>query len=141
MKQALVIMTVVAVLSGLAGCCTTGGSCPFHKEGSVCPMKEKMLRHVVFFKFKESATPEQVKKVEAAFCALPKKISVVRSFEWGTDISPEKLSQGYTHCFLLAFSSEADRDAYLVHPEHKAFGSLVGPYVEKVCVVDFWSNK
>ena len=110
-------------------------------KGMTCPMKEKTLHHVVLFKFKDTATPEQVKNVEEAFRLLPQKISGVRGFEWGTDVSPEKLSQGFTHCFLLAFTSEADRDAYLVHPEHKAFGSLLSPYLDKVCVIDFWSHE
>ena len=140
MKTRWVMTGVLMVLLGLTGCCTLGKQCPAQK-GKICPLNEKTLRHVVFFKFKDSATPEQVKKVEEAFRALPQKISGVRDFEWGTNISPEKLNQGFTHCFLLAFTSEADRDAYLVHPEHKAFGSLVGPNVEKVCVVDFWSGK
>ena len=33
---------------------------------------------------------------------------------------------------------EADRDAYLPHPDHLALADLVKPYVEKVVVVDFW---
>jgi lysophospholipase L1-like esterase len=32
-----------------------------------------------------------------------------------------------------------DRDAYLPHPAHEEFVSLVKPHVEKVCVVDYWS--
>jgi hypothetical protein len=99
---------------------------------------EPVLRHVVIFKFKESATPAQIKQVEDAFRALPGKIKQVKSFEWGTNVSPENLAQGYTHCFLLTFSSDKDRDAYLVDPAHKAFGQLLGPYLDKAFVVDFW---
>ena len=35
---------------------------------------EKQLRHVVLFKFKESATPANIHAVEEAFAALPAKI-------------------------------------------------------------------
>ena len=42
---------------------------------------EKILRHVVLFKFKDTATPEQIKQVEAAFRALPSKINLIKSFE------------------------------------------------------------
>ena|SRR5258708_5632157 len=101
---------------------------------------DKILRHVVLFKFKDTTTPAQIKQVEDAFRALPGKISEVRSFEWGTNVSPENLAQGYTHCFLLAFSSEKDRDAYLVAPAHKDFGALLRPYLDKVLVVDFWAQ-
>ncbi len=59
----------------------------------------KMLRHVVLFKFKDSSSPEDIKKVEDAFRALPSKIKEVKAFEWGTNNSPEGLNEGLTHCF------------------------------------------
>lgn len=98
----------------------------------------KVLRHVVLFKFKDTTTAAQIRQVEDAFRALPTKLSEVKTFEWGTNVSPENLAQGFTHCFLLSFSSDKDRDAYLIAPAHKEFGALVRPYVDKVLVVDFW---
>ncbi|MGK2864011.1 MAG: Dabb family protein [Chitinophagaceae bacterium] len=100
--------------------------------------KTPMLRHVVLFKFKDDATPAQVKQVETAFLALPAQIKEIKSIEWGTNNSPENLNQGLTHCFFLSFTSEKDRDNYLPHPAHKAFGTLLTPYLEKVVVVDYW---
>lgn len=100
----------------------------------------KVLRHVVLFKFKADAPAEQVKAVEEAFCALPKKISAIHAFEWGTDNSPEKLSKGFTHCFTLTFLTEEDRGVYLPHPDHKAFGAMLGPVLEDVLVVDYWAK-
>ena len=100
----------------------------------------KMLRHVVLFKFKDSATPEQVKQVENAFLALPSKIKEIKDIEWGTNNSPENLNEGLTHCFFLSFNSEKDRDVYLPHPDHKAFGAILKPYLDKVVVVDYWTK-
>ena len=102
------------------------------------PQQSKSLRHVVLFKFKDSSTAQDVDKVIAAFEALPKQISQIKAFEWGLNNSPENLNDGLTHAFLLTFSSEKDRDDYLVHPEHKKFGGIVGPHLEKVVVVDYW---
>lgn len=96
------------------------------------------LRHVVLFKFKDSASATEIAKVEAAFKALPSKINEIRGFEWGLNNSPEGLNQGFTHCYFLTFSSEADRAVYLPHPDHKAFGALLGPILDKVLVVDYW---
>jgi hypothetical protein len=95
------------------------------------------VRHVVLVKFKDAATPDDIKKVEDAFRALREKIPVVESLEWGTNVSPEKMNQGFTHCFFLTFRSEKDRDVYLKHPEHKAFGGVLRPHLDKVLVVDF----
>lgn len=100
----------------------------------------KVLRHVVLFAFKESSSDADVAKIVKAFQALPKKISEIKDFEWGTDISPEGKAQGYTHCFFVTFASEADRDAYLPHPAHQEFVSIVGPHLEDVCVVDYWAK-
>ncbi len=103
--------------------------------------KSGTLHHVVSFKFKDSATPVQIKEVEAAFKALKTKISGIKSLKSGTNVSPEKLNKGYTHCFLLTFKSDKDRDAYLVHPDHQAFGKMLGPVLEEALVIDFWSKK
>jgi hypothetical protein len=97
--------------------------------------------HVVHFKFKKEATPEQIKKVETEFAALKGKIAEIQTLDWGTDISPEKLSDGFTHCWIATFKDEKARDAYLVHPEHKAFVKILGPVLEKPFVVDFISKK
>jgi hypothetical protein len=101
----------------------------------------KLLRHVVLFKFKEDVTKAQSQEVADAFAALPKKIKEIVDFEWGTDVSVEKLSEGLTHGFLVTFKSEKDRDAYLPHPEHQKFVELVKPRVEKVVVFDYWAKK
>jgi hypothetical protein len=93
--------------------------------------------HMVSFKFKPEAGPEKIREVEQAFAALKAKIPVIRTFEWGTNVSPEKLDKGFTHGFVLTFKDARDRDAYLVHPEHQAFGKLVGPALADVFVVDF----
>ena len=104
------------------------------------PMPDSVLRHVVLFGFKETSSPEDVQKVVDAFKALPSKISEIKGFEWGINSSPEGLNQGLTHAFTLTFHSDADRDAYLPHPAHKEFGGIVGPHLDKVTVVDYWTK-
>lgn len=105
------------------------------------PSGGAVLRHVVMFKFKDTSSAEDVKKVEDAFRALAGKIKLIRDFEWGTNSSPENLNQGLTHCFLVTFHSDKDRDAYLVHPDHQAFVEVLKPHLDKVTVLDFWSKK
>lgn len=117
-------------------------------EEKVIEMKEtevsqpdSVLRHHVYFGFKESATSADIQKVVDAFRNLQNEIDGIESFEWGTNSSPEGLNQGLTHAFTLTFYSDEARDAYLPHPAHKAFGELLGPYLEKVTVVDYWTKK
>jgi hypothetical protein len=104
------------------------------------PAKAKRLLHVVSFKFKPDAKKEQIEEVVAAFRELKKKIPLIQDFSWGTNVSPEKLDKGFTHGFLLSFKTEKDRDAYLVHPDHKAFGSSLGPILADAFVIDYWAQ-
>lgn len=99
--------------------------------------KKGTVRHVVAFKFKDTASPEQIKRVEDAFRALKTNIPQIVSLEWGTNISGEKFDKGFTHCFLVTFKNEKDRDTYLVHPEHEKFKTLAQPVVADVFVIDF----
>ncbi len=103
---------------------------------------DSILRHVVLFKFKDGTSAEAIQKVEETFSALPKKIPQIIGYEWGLNNSPEGLEKGFTHCFFLSFNSEEDRAIYLPHPDHKAFGTVLGPHLDDVLVLDYWtSNK
>ena len=98
-------------------------------------------RHVVLFKFKDDAPKGDVTKVEKAFAALKDKIDLIQDYEWGTNVSPEGLDDGFTHCFFVTFKNKKDLEAYLPHPEHKKFVSILKPHLEKVLVVDFVAKK
>ena len=102
---------------------------------------EKLLRHVVLFKFKDDATKEQVQEVVDAFRGLPKKIDAIADFEYGTDVSVEGRAQGFTHCFVVSFRDEKGRDAYLPHAAHQDFVKVALPKIDKALVFDFWSAK
>lgn len=100
----------------------------------------RVLRHVVAFKYKDGVTEEQIKRVSDAFRDLQKKIPQISGFEWGTNNSPEGLNKGFTHAYILTFRSEKDREIYLPHPDHKAFGKLLQPVLADVFVIDFWTQ-
>ena len=114
---------------------------PNPKTEAVQSEPQKVLRHVVLFKFTDASKPEDVKKVEDAFGALKGKISLIKDYEWGANSSPENLNQGLTHCFFVTFHSDKDRDDYLVHPDHQAFVEVLKPYLDKVTVIDYWATK
>ncbi len=97
----------------------------------------QVLRHVVLFKFKDDAKPEQVKEVEEKFRALKSQISEIKDLEWGTNVSPENLNQGFTHCFFVTFADGKARDVYLTHAAHKEFVGVLKPVLDKVLVVDY----
>jgi hypothetical protein len=50
---------------------------------------------------------------------------LIITLEWGTNLSKEKYSKGFTHCFVLTFVDEKDLDAYVKHADHQAFAKDV----------------
>ncbi|NER16125.1 Dabb family protein [Spongiivirga citrea] len=104
-------------------------------------MPEKLLRHVVLFKFKDEAPEAAVNNLNDMFNALPAAIPEIKDFEWGINDSPENFHQDFTHCYLVTFGSEQDRDSvYSPHPKHQEFVAALQPHLEKVFVVDYWAN-
>lgn len=98
------------------------------------------LRHVVLFAFKDDATSEQIDAVVRDFAALPHAIPGIVSYECGTNVSPEGLNDGFTHCFTLTFARNEDRDVYLGHPAHTAFVGTLGACLARSLVVDYWAK-
>ena len=95
-------------------------------------------RHVVLFKFKADAPAAKVQGVIDAFRALPGKLPAIQGFEWGTNVSPEGLNQGFTHVFTLTFASkEALEKRYLHEPAHQEFVAMLGGLLDGALVVDY----
>ena len=102
---------------------------------------EKVLRHVVIFKFNDDSSKADIDALNTAFTKLPEAIPEIVDFEWGLNESPEDFDQDFTHCYLVTFKSEKDRDSiYAPHPAHLAFVESIQPHIEKVFVVDYWTN-
>jgi hypothetical protein len=126
LSSALAIIAISAVATGV---------CVAAEEGN-----EKVLRHAVFFKFKDGTKTEDIEKIVAAFDALPAKIDAIEDYQAGKNVSHIGYDDGLTHCFLLTFKDEAGRADYLPHPDHKAFGSVLRPHLDKVFVIDYWGK-
>ena len=108
----------------------------FHQLQAQTTKKE--LKHVVLFTFKASSSKAAVDSVVKAFNHLYGTVPQVKNMEWGLNMSPEHLDQGFTHCFSLTFSNEKDLADYQLHPAHKAFQTILKPHMDKVFVVDYF---
>jgi hypothetical protein len=128
--------TLITTLIALAtmACGTTAAA-----QAAIAPAPAGAVRHVVVFRFKPDASPEKIRQVTEALTALKDKIPGILAMEHGVNNSPEKLNQGFTHVFQVTFTNAAARDAYLPHPAHKAFGTLLGNLgiLDAVFVVDY----
>lgn len=104
---------------------------------------EEQMRHIVIFKYKPTATDDQIERVTGAFKDLQNKIPGIVAFEHGVNDSPENKNFGFTHVYTMTFEDAAARDAYLPHPEHRKFGQLLGELeiLEDAFVVDYLPEK
>jgi hypothetical protein len=137
--KTILILVTLGILSFVLYSFNFSKSITFNKELKNNE-SNKVLRHVVLFKFKEGTSHDKIKIVESEFKALKDKIPQILSYEWGLNNSPEGLDKGFTHCFILSFTSEKDREIYLPHPDHQAFVKLLDGILEDVLVVDYWAN-
>ncbi len=97
-----------------------------------------MVEHIVLLKLKSDITSEQLDALPDALMEMADEIPGIESITAGTNNSPEGKSQGYTYGFIVRFTDEAARDAYLPHPFHrKVAGEHIRPLVEDVLVFDY----
>ncbi|TMU57338.1 Dabb family protein [Flagellimonas algicola] len=100
----------------------------------------KVLRHIVNLKYKADATEQQINVAIKAFENLKNEIPEIAKMEWGLNDSEEGHSNGFTHGFTLTFSDEHAREVYLFHKAHLDLVSKVGPIIEDVFVMDYWTD-
>jgi len=95
------------------------------------------VKHIALFKFKEGTSEEQVQSVLDQLLEISDTIPGIEDYVAGTNNSPEGLSQGFTHGFVMSFADAAARDAYLTHPDHEKFKAAAIPNIDAVTVFDF----
>jgi heme-degrading monooxygenase HmoA len=128
-------MFIRGMLIAAIALCTLAASTP-----SIAEESKPVLRHIVVFKFKETASEAEVKEIVEAFAALEDKIDTISGYEAGTNVSPEDKAKGFTHCFVVTFDSKEGLEAYIPHPAHKAFVKLLDGKLDDVFVFDYWAK-
>ncbi len=102
------------------------------------PFKTGVVRDVVLLKFKETTPPDQVDAAVTRFLNLKDQIAEIQSIEGGLNISPEQLSEGYTHVFVLTFRNQVNRNAYIRHPARAAFIRSMSTELERCLIMDYF---
>jgi len=95
------------------------------------------VQHIALFRFKNGTAPDIIQDAMDDLRRLARVIPGITDFSCGTNNSPEGLSDGLTHGFVMTFKDAAARDAYLPHPEHEKFKAFAIPHIEKVVVFDY----
>jgi len=101
------------------------------------PEQTPEVKHYGCFQFKEGTSDEQIKICFEALAGMVGKIPGLLEVNHGPYDSAEGLNDGFTHGFIMTFSSPQARDEYLPHPAHEAVKDIVVPHLERLVVFDF----
>lgn len=95
-----------------------------------------MIEHIVLFRFKPSAIPEQRKRALAELRTLTALVPSVLALTAGENFSDR--SRGFDAGLVVRFQDRAGLDAYQVHPEHqRVVQEWIRPNVEEVLALDY----
>ena len=95
------------------------------------------VKHYGVFQFKPEVSAAQIDTCFCEMAGMVGKIPGLLDFAHGPYESDEGLNDGFTHGFIMTFTSAAARDAYLTHPEHERVKEVVVPCLARVLVFDF----
>jgi len=102
-----------------------------------------MLKHVVMFVMKDTEDADRrrnAEKLESILAELPAQIPQIRHWEVGA----HALAPSANACDLVlisGFDSEADLDAYRVHPAHQEVVDFINRATSDRRAVDFWTER
>ena len=82
-----------------------------------------MIRHIVLVRFRPEITGAEKSAIYAELESLRELVPGFLGASYGPNVSPEGLGRGFVDGFAMDFTDAAARDAYLVHPAHKAAGA------------------
>ena len=82
-----------------------------------------MIRHCVLVRFRPEVTQQDRAAIYAELESLREVVPGFLAMSAGPNVSPEGVHQGFVDGFTMDFTDEAARNAYLIHPDHKAAGA------------------
>ena len=93
------------------------------------------VQHVLMLEFKDGIDNEAKINSLKAVEGLEDKIDGVEQIHSGEDFSGR--GGNFTHSIIVTMRDRDVLAAYGPHPAHKEVQAVLGPIVEKLCVIDF----
>lgn len=94
-----------------------------------------MIRHIVLFRFNDSASAEDRAALIDALKGLKEKIGFVKELEVGQDVGGK--ANSYDIALNSVFETFDDVEKYAIHPDHVEVVTLVRRLCESSVKVDF----
>lgn len=98
-----------------------------------------MIRHVVFFEFKDGVSQKEIDAMEAALRALPDAIDTIEAYTVGPDIGLSEVAVDFA--VVADFATPEGYLTYRSHPAHfAAVESFINPIVARISRIQFEVN-
>ena len=94
-----------------------------------------MLTHVVFFKFKDETTDNEIQQLANGLNGLPGVIEEIREFRFGADVIHSERS--YDFGLVSSFDDLEAMQRYQVHPAHQNVVAHAKAISASIVAVDF----
>lgn len=94
-----------------------------------------MIKHIVFFKFKDGVAESDIAEVERGLGRLPEIIPEIKEFVFGRDVVRSERS--YDFALVSSFDDLETMGRYQVHPDHQEVLVKVRQICESIKAVDF----
>jgi len=93
------------------------------------------IHHIILYRFKPEATPEQRQSVEASARALASQIPAIQSIVAGETVY-NPMGHGFDIGVIFLFESAVKLDEYRVHKVHIDYQAFTAPYLEDKLIFD-----
>lgn len=94
-----------------------------------------MIKHLIFIKFKQNTSNEQIAELEKALSFLPGCIAEIKEYSFGRDIMGSERS--FDFALVSSFEDVAALGRYNEHPEHQKVLSIARNIAERTIAVDY----
>ncbi|KAB5538411.1 hypothetical protein DKX38_015944 [Salix brachista] len=98
----------------------------------------KVLKHIVFVRFNDGITDEQIEKLIKDYANVAGVIEPVKGFGWGKNYPVQQLNHDYQYGFELSFESEDAFKEYLQSPALAEFHDKFLPACASRMVMDYY---
>ncbi|MEN6623574.1 MAG: Dabb family protein [Smithella sp.] len=97
-----------------------------------------MLKHIVFFRFREDVREEAIETVSKKLYGLEERIDLIRSIEIGKDVL--RRDQSFDLALTITFDSLEEYKQYDVHPAHVEVKNYILSVRKETVSVDYIIN-
>jgi len=94
-----------------------------------------MITHIVFFKFKDTTTKEQILDIKAMLENLVELIEPLKTMEVGINFNDSERSMDMS--LISTFDTKDGLSTYATHPEHLKVVQIIKELAEYTKVVDY----